>query len=204
LLVGEKNFEGVPRFTYLWALINNWNDLGQSMRERIQAGNRACCANPHLFKNQLISPSTNFKTYRTLLHPVVICGADTRSLTVAVGMSLDPWKKNTRKLFGPVWNRGEWRLGYNAELNELIKGHDIVSFVKAERMRWLRNVERISEERMLKWMLKGRLFCRRRNGRPRTRWLDSVVMGVRGWRGGAEDRVGWRRVVKEAKAHQEL
>jgi hypothetical protein len=35
----------------------------------------------------------------------------------------------------------------------------------------------MSEERMLKRMLMGRLLCRRREGQPRGRWLDSVVMG---------------------------
>jgi hypothetical protein len=49
-----------------------------------------------------------------------------------------------RKIFGPVWDSGEWRIHYNAELNELIKGHDIVRFVKAQRIRWLGPVERMS------------------------------------------------------------
>jgi hypothetical protein len=62
---------------------------------------------------------------------------------------------------------------------------------------------------MPKRMLKGRLFSGRRKGRPRKRWLDNVVlnlvvMGVTGWRRTAEDRVGWKEVVEEAKAHQEL
>jgi hypothetical protein len=39
LLVGEKNFEGVPDFTYLGALINNRNYMSQSARQRIQAEN---------------------------------------------------------------------------------------------------------------------------------------------------------------------
>jgi hypothetical protein len=39
-------------------------------------------------------------------------------------------------------------------------------------------VERMSEERMPKRMLKGRLFCRRRKGRSRRRWLDSVVTDI--------------------------
>jgi len=30
------------------------------------------------------------------------------------------------------------------------------------------------------------------------------VMGVSGWRGTAEDTTGWRRVVMEANANQEL
>jgi hypothetical protein len=90
-----------------------------------------------------------------------------------------------------------------------MKVHDIVRFVKAQRIRWLGHVERMSEERMSKRMLKGKLFSRRRKRQPRTRWLDNVVMdrvvmGVRGWRGRVKDRVGWRRVVREAKAHQGL
>jgi hypothetical protein len=114
-----------------------------------------------------------------------------------------------RKIFRPIWDRREWKICYNAELNELIKGHDIAGFMKAQTIRWLGHVERMSQEQMPKRMLKGSLFCRRRKGRPLTRWLDSVVtdlvvMGVRGWRGRVEDRVGWRRVVKEAKVHQGL
>jgi hypothetical protein len=34
--------------------------------------------------------------------------------------------------------------------------------------------------------------------------MDLVMMGVRGWTGRAEDRGGWRRIVKEVKAHQGL
>jgi hypothetical protein len=40
LLVGEKNVEGVPSFTYLGALINSRNDIDQSIRERTQARNQ--------------------------------------------------------------------------------------------------------------------------------------------------------------------
>jgi hypothetical protein len=40
-------------------------------------------------------------------------------------MSLDPLKEE--------WDRCEWRIHYNAELNGLIEGHDIVRFVRAQR-----------------------------------------------------------------------
>jgi hypothetical protein len=86
----------------------------------------------------------------------------------------------------------------------LIEGHAIVRFVKAKRIRWLGHVERMSDERMPKRMLKGRLFSRRRKGRPGIRWLDNVVLRIRGWKGRIEDRAGWRRVVKEAKADEGL
>ena len=40
LLVGEKNVEGVPSFTYLGAPINSRNDIDQSIRKRTQAINQ--------------------------------------------------------------------------------------------------------------------------------------------------------------------
>jgi hypothetical protein len=58
-------------------------------------------------------------------------------------------------------------------------------------------------------MLRGRLHSRRKKGRPRKRWMDSVitdlgVMGVRGWRSKAADRESGRGVVQTAKAHHGL
>jgi hypothetical protein len=135
--------------------------MSQSVRDRTQAGNRAHYANLHLFKNKLISRNT--KIYTTPVRPVVTYGAETWSLTVADENALGSFeRRRLRKIFGPVWGGGEWRIRYNAKLHELIRGHDNVRFVQAQRIRWLRHMERISEERMPKRTLKGRLFSRRR------------------------------------------
>jgi hypothetical protein len=92
---------------------------------------------------------------------------------------------------------------YNVELNKFIEGCDIVRFVKAQRIRWLGHVKRRSEEWMPKRMLKGTLYSRRKE-QPCTKWLDSVMKGIRTWRGRVENPAGWRPVVKAAKAHQGL
>jgi hypothetical protein len=43
-----------------------------------------------------------------------------------------------RKIYGPVLENGEFRIRYNEELNELIKGEDIrVRFIKTQRLQWL-------------------------------------------------------------------
>jgi hypothetical protein len=60
---------------------------------------------------------------------------------------------------------------------------------------------------MPKRILKGRLDNRRRRGRPRMRWMDSVIadlatMGIGEWRTKVADRDAWRTVVNEAKIHQ--
>jgi hypothetical protein len=92
----------------------------------------------------------------------------------------------------------------------LIEGQDLVRFIKAQRLRWLGHVERMPETQMPKRILKGRLDNRRRRrGRPRMWWMDSVIadlatMGIRGWRTKVADRDAWRTVVYEAKTHQGL
>jgi hypothetical protein len=65
----------------------------------------------------------------------------------------------------------------------------------------------MEDNSMPKRMLKGRLYSRRKKGRPRMRWLEEVEnnlkrMKVKGWREKMGNREQWRLVVKEAKAHQ--
>jgi hypothetical protein len=38
-----------------------------------------------------------------------------------------------------------WRIKYNEELNTLLKGEDILKFIKSQRIRWLGHVERMEE-----------------------------------------------------------
>jgi hypothetical protein len=142
LLVGEKNFEDVANFIYLGAVINNRNHMSQSVGDRMQAGNQAYCVKLYLFKNTLIIRNTKFKIYTAIVCPVVITyGTETWSLTVADENALRSFERRIlRKIFGPVWDRGEWRICHHAELSEPINGHDIVWFVKAQRIRWLGHV----------------------------------------------------------------
>jgi hypothetical protein len=58
----------------------------------------------------------------------------------------------------------------------LLKGEDVIRFIKSHRIRWLGHVERMEDNAMPKKMLKERLYSRRRKGRARMRWLDDVEM----------------------------
>ena len=68
----------------------------------------------------------------------------------------------------------------------------------------------MEEERITKKVLYGNLCTTRPMGRPRTRWADVVqrdalqLLGVRGWRGRAENRDEWRHLMREAKARKGL
>ena len=102
-----------------------------------------------------------------------------------------------------------WRIRRNDELEAIVKGENIVRFIKSQRIRWLGHIERMQDTAIPKKMLYGNLYATRRRGRPKMRWLDDVStdlrkMGINELRDIARDREAWRRTVKEAKAHPGL
>ena len=137
-------------------------------------------------------------------------GAETWTLTAVEENALRRFEKKVlRKIYGPVVDKGVWRMRYNDELCELMAGEDIVRFIKAKRIQWLGHVERMDETAMPKRVPKGKLSTTRRIGRPRIRWVEDVIadprrMGISGWTEKATNRDQWRRIVEEAKAHPGL
>jgi hypothetical protein len=114
-----------------------------------------------------------------------------------------------RKIYGPVLENGEFRIRYNEELNELIKGEDIVRLNKAQRLQWLGHVERMNKMAMPKRMFQGKIYTTTKRGRPRLRWLEDVhddlrKMKVKEWGGKMKNREEWMQIVQEAKARPEL
>jgi ribosomal protein S28E/S33 len=45
-------------------------------------------------------------------------------------------KKLIRKIYGPVMENNIWRIRHNEEINTLLKGKDIVRFIKSQRNVW--------------------------------------------------------------------
>src|SRR5215475_8484138 len=115
----------------------------------------------------------------------------------------------TKRVYGPKYENGEWKSRTNRELEELIKGENIVKWIKGQRISWLGHLERMEEDRMPKKIFNQQLEGTRRRGRPRKRWKEQVegdlqVLGVRRWREIVTDRKEWKDIVQQAKAHSGL
>jgi hypothetical protein len=78
--------------------------------------------------------------------------------------------------------------------------------VKARRISWISDIERMEDSRMPKRVMREKIYTRRKRGRPKVRWLGNVQEDLRemrtdGWRRKAQDRDQWRQIAQEAKAH---
>ncbi|XP_023213623.1 uncharacterized protein LOC111616447 [Centruroides sculpturatus] len=118
-------------------------------------------------------------------------------------------RKILRRIYGPVQERGEWRIRSNKELEDLYENSDIVTEIKRGRFRWIGHLERMDPERKVYQVHRERPEGRRLRGRPQKRWDEDVEadlrrMGVSCWRRKAQDREEWVKILDEAKVLQGL
>jgi len=84
-----------------------------------------------------------FFTFRTThvhktIRPVVTYSSETWTSTAKYEKNLRIFERQTlRKIFSPVNIDSVWRIRNNMEIDNSVEGADIVSFIKAQRIKWL-------------------------------------------------------------------
>jgi hypothetical protein len=111
-----------------------------------------------------------------------------------------------RRIYDPTCENDVWRIKYNDELYGLYKDLDIVKVIKVTRLRWLGHLLRMEENSPCKKITFSQPEGSQKKGRPKLRWLDSVLKDVKllkveTWWKKAYDRNIWQRMIKEAKVH---
>jgi hypothetical protein len=102
-----------------------------------------------LFKSRLLSRGTKILLYKTPIRPVVSCGAETWTTRRKEEQAVLVFERKTfRRIYGPKYENGEWKIRRNRELEEMNKGENIVKWIKGQRISWLGHLERMEENRM--------------------------------------------------------
>ena len=110
-----------------------------------------------------------------------------------------------RKIFGPTRSDdGYWGIKTNQEINGILKGQNIIGFIKKQRLNWLGHVERMAEDNNVQKIKRWKPMSKRSFGRSKTRWEDDVLedirsMNVRNWKKVAQDRDSWKKAVEQAR-----
>lgn len=210
LIIGGKVFKGTNSYTYLGNEINNKCEIHESINRQIQNGNKAVFANNRLLKSKLISRNCKMQIYKTLIRPIITYGSETWVLSNIDENILKSFEYRVlRRIFGAIYENNAWRKRYNHEIERLIKGENILRFIKAKRIQWMGHVQRMKETGMCKKIMNGKIYSNRRRGRPKLRWIDQVEkdlekMKVKNWKRKSGERATWNSIVEKAKAHQGL
>ena len=74
---------------------------------------------------------------------------------------------------------------------------------------WYGHINRMEDNRNVKDIMNWNPIDRRLRGRPKTRWKDDVetdlcAMKITEWKKKAEDKLIWKKIVKQAKTHTRL
>jgi len=76
-----------------------------------------------------------------------------------------------RKIFSPTrTNDGFWRIKTDQEINDILKGQNIIGFIKKQRLNWLGHVERMAEDNDVQKFKRWKPVSKRPIGRSKTRW----------------------------------
>jgi hypothetical protein len=88
--------------------------------------------------------------------------------------------KITRKIFGPTRSDdGYWRIKTNQEINCILKGQNIIRFIKKQRLNWLGHVERMAEDNNVRKIKSWKPMSKWAIGRPKKRWKDDVLGDIK-------------------------
>ena len=196
----------VDDFLYLGSNINSEGREIAEIQRRIVATNRAYFSLSYIFKSKDITIKNKLRIYKTLIRPILGYGSETWTITKTVGEQLKRVeRKILRRIFGPVYENGEWRILHNEEVYKLYQDDDILKFIELGKLRWAGHVSRMDESRFPKKAMEARLAGKRPVGRPRKRYEATInetanrLLGVTDWKEVAINRQIWRNRIAQAK-----
>ena len=117
----------------------------------------------------------------SVIRPLVTYACEIWILEEAITSKLMVFeRKILRKIFGPTYENGSWRIKTNQELEKLIKHKNIINFSRVQKLGWYGHIERLQETRMVKAIHAWKPVSKRPMGRPKMRWEDDVKKIYRG------------------------
>lgn len=195
-------FQKVKRFTYLGVCIAEEGGDTAEITARLIKGDKSTGALSNILKNKNISMKTKATIYKSIIRPTVTYGCETWTMTKKEEERLNVWERKVlRRCLGGVKEGDIWRRRTNRELEDLYREASITQYVRAQRIRWLGHIQRREDTRTVKKVLNAQAATTRRKGRPKARWLTSVLhdlreKGIRNWKTRAENREEWRDILK--------
>ena len=103
------------------------------------------------------------------------------------------------KVFGPTrTDDGYWRIKTDQEINDILKGQNIIGFIKKQRLKWLGHVERIAEDKIVQKIKRWKPKSKRPIERPKDYVLEDIKsINIGNWKKVAQNGERWKKVVEQ-------
>jgi hypothetical protein len=100
----------------------------------------------NMLKAKNINRKYKATTYKTLIKPVLMYGAETWVLSKAGELRLGVFEREVlRRIYGPICEEATWRSRYNEEIYCLYGEIDLVTTIKITRLRWACHIVRMQD-----------------------------------------------------------
>jgi hypothetical protein len=164
----------------------------------------------NILRSRLLEKDTKSKIYKTLIRSAVLYGCESWTVTKKEEEKLNIFeRKILRTIYGPSCVNGVRKIKYNDELDNIYREPSIVKMIKIARLKRLRHIARMEGNVSCKMITFFQPEDSRKKGRPKLRWLDSVlkdfkILKVTAWWRTAQDRDLWSKIIKEANTYKGL
>ena len=192
-----ENLKEVESFKYLGSFLNNDGNMEREMSNRIQAGWTSWRRCAGVMCDKRMTMKLKKRIYTTVVRPALIYGAEAWTTT-----KREEERLNVNEMRMLRWSCGVTRKGRvpNKFIRGSLKVVEAGKKISEKRLMWYGHVARREEDHYLQRVANMEIPGRRRRGRPKTRWKDSVkrdMAEVGLTPEVAQERNTWRRRVKD-------
>lgn len=196
----------VTSFTYLGSTIDSSSTDHRDVTTRIDKASRAFGAlQKPVFKNNFISRAAKAAIFRSAILPIALYGSECWSLTAADEHSLQIF---FNRCVRSINNVSRWSQRHNhissESLRKCLKLPKIATLIARKLLRWAGHIARMKRSRLPRQLLGAWCPHRRPMGGPKRtygrgllRQLHRSNVDANNWVNLAQDRLGWRRMLKK-------
>jgi hypothetical protein len=155
------------------------NAVTKEIHAWLKAGSRCYYALQAVLKlRRRVLREVKLNIYETVLRPIVTYACEAWVLTRKDELTILIWERKVlRRIFGPVCERGCYRMRTEEEVCRIYQELDLVTIIKTLRLNWLGHVNRMEDHREPKRVLQDIPRGGRRRGKQeRGGWMTSKMI----------------------------
>ena len=192
--INNDEIEVVDSFIFLGSLITPNGDSTPEIKRRIALGRAAMVSMDQMWKCKDVAITTKCRLVTAIVFPIATYGCETWTLTKADRRKVDAFELWCwRRLLRIPWTA---RVTNRAVLERISPEMSLEGKITRQKLTYFGHVMRANS--LEKAMLMGMVSGKRKQGRPKTRWLDTVKadtdMNIKELKEAVMDRVAWRNL----------